>query len=87
MATLRQRLDGLERVSPERKSVYEMSDQQLIVGMGLPRETTVEEAVAHIREKRMLARATPTVCPAPAPGDATPSRHTTTGDHNDESKQ
>ncbi len=87
MATLRQRLDGLERSSPERKSVYEMSDEELIVGMGLPRGTTAEEAVAHIREQRMLARATATASPAPAPANATPSRHATTGDHDDESKQ
>ena len=85
MASLRQRLDDIERKSPERKSVYEMTDEELIVGIGLPRGTTVEDACAHIREERMLARAT--ACPTTAPGDATPSRHTTTGDHNNESKQ
>ena len=85
MASLRQRLDGLERVSPDRKSVYEMSDQELIVGMGLSKDATDEEVDAHIR-KVLRSRSPPATCLAPAHDDAaTPPRRLMTNDHNDES--
>ena len=68
MATLRQRLDDLEQRSPDRRSVYEMSDQELIVGMGLPPGTSNAEAVAYIVNCRLLSRS-PTAGAASAQAD------------------
>ena len=50
MALLLRRLEHLERESPDRRSVYEMTDAELHVSMGLSPNATDDEINAHIHK-------------------------------------
>ncbi len=51
MATLKARLDALE-VLPHTKTVYEMTDDELLDSLGFPRDMSCAEIVERLREAR-----------------------------------
>ena len=51
MATLKARLDALE-VHPRTKTVYEMTDDELLDSLGFPRDMSCAEIVERLREAR-----------------------------------
>jgi hypothetical protein len=50
MATLRTRLDLLERALPDGRSVYELSDAELLVSVVLPPNATIDEIDDYVRK-------------------------------------